>query len=96
MNNHIQIELKRRLDAAKSLETHIANLQWTKTKLQSISESGHAVDISIKTSTMQTSLHASTSGLDVLTPSEVQGILVKIHQVVTTKLDTLKKEYAAL
>lgn len=96
MNNSIKADLEQRLNAAKSLETRIAQLQITKTKLKGISASGYAVDISIKTTTAQARLQASTSGLDVLTPSEIKGALVELHRIVATKLNALEMEYNAL
>jgi len=96
MNKTIKEDLEQRLSAAKSLETHIAQLQITKTKLKDISASGHAVDIAVKTTTVQTSVHASTSGFDVFTPAEVREALVTMRRIVATKLNALEKEYAAL
>jgi len=96
MNNTIKEDLERRLSAAKSLETHIAQLQIAKTKLKNISASGHAVDIAIKTTTVQTSVHASTSEVDVFTPTEVREALVTLRRIVATKLNALEKEYAAI
>ena len=97
MDKATECDLHLRLEKARGLSKLISGLYDDMLRLKATIDTGHALGISIKTTTGATiGFDMNTSGLTGLEPTEVKEVLLLLYSLAATKLQVLKKQYNEL